>query len=83
MSTFQQVYQAISSLILDICDVEEEDISPSSTFEEINIDSIDYVEIGFMIKKTFQLTIPGKLFETQEISNIQGLCDHILENSPA
>jgi acyl carrier protein len=83
MFTFQQVYQAISALILDISDVEEEEITPSSTFEEIEIDSIDYIEMNFMIKKKFQLSIPGELFETQEISNIQGLCDHILNNSPA
>lgn len=82
MSVFNKVYQAITSVILDVSDIEEEALSPASTFEEVDIDSIDYIELGLMIKKTFNLSVEGRLFESGELSSIQDLCDHIINRLP-
>ena len=82
MSTFNKVYQVISDVILEVSDIEEDELSPTSTFEEVDIDSIDYIELGFTVKKMFGLSIDGKLFESGQLSNIQQLCDHILGNMP-
>jgi acyl carrier protein len=82
MSTFKQVYQAIIDVILNVSDIEEEELSPASTFEEVDIDSIDYIELGFMVKKNFNLSIDGALFESRELTDIQQLCDYIIGNMP-
>ncbi len=82
MSTFKQVYQAIADVILEVSDIEEEELSPKSTFEEVEIDSIDFIELGFMVKKNFKLSIDTALFESGQVNNIQELCDHIIGNMP-
>ena len=82
MSTFQKVYQAIADVILEVSDIEEDKLSPASTFEEVGIDSIDYIELGLVVKRNFGLSVDGKLFESGELSNIQELCDYIIGNMP-
>jgi acyl carrier protein len=78
MSEFKEVYQVIAEVILNVSDIEEEDLSPDSTFEEVNIDSIDYIELGFMVKKTFDISIDGELFESRKLTDIKQLCDYIV-----
>ncbi|GLX86234.1 acyl carrier protein [Thalassotalea loyana] len=81
--SFNTVYQAIADVILEVSDIEEEELAPSSTFEEVDIDSIDYIELGLMVKKSFHVNVDSKQFESGEISNIQQLCDYIVSNMPA
>lgn len=83
MSLFSKVYQSIANVILEVSDIEEDELSPASTFEEVDIDSIDFIELGLMIKKTFNLAIDGTLFETGELVSIQDLCEHIMGQLPA
>ncbi len=76
--SFQKVYSAITDLILEVSDIEEQELSPASSFEEVDMDSIDMIELGFMVKRTFNLAIDGALFESGELNNIQQLCDYIV-----
>ena len=63
------------------------DINLNSTFEELNMDALDYIEIEMVIEKELKIIIPNqmpKVFnlfvigdETIDIVDIKGLVDNV------
>ena len=56
----------IISIISDYLDIPEEELEDYKTFEDLNIDSLDFVEILFEIEEKFGAPI---IFEMQDHKN--------------
>ena len=64
------VAEFLQDAIVELKDVDEAALVPALTFEELELDSLDYVEIQLRIKKTFKVEITPELFASGQLKNL-------------
>lgn len=52
------ILSRVTSILVDYYDVSKEDVSPEKTWADMNLDSLDTVELIMEIEKEFNLSIP-------------------------
>lgn len=70
------IYDKIVEIIGDKTDIEVEEISMDSSFESLNIDSLDMVELVMDIEEAFDITVE----DSAELTTVSELVKYI-ENS--
>ena len=78
MITFNDVYEELKEMILEVKDFEEEEIHPHMTLEELDFDSLDFVQLTVIVKKKFDVTLTGEPFEAGEVKNLKDVCEHVV-----
>jgi acyl carrier protein len=68
------------SVILELKDIDEADLTPDMTLEQLALDSLDYVEIQVGIKKNFGVEILPELFTSGGVKTLGELVLHIEKN---
>ena len=58
-------------------DIDESALVPSLVLTDIDLDSLDYVEIQVGIKKTFGVSVDPDLFLSGKIKTLGDLCQYI------
>ena len=52
-------FEAVASIIADICSIERGKIAPNShTIDDLGIDSLDFLDVAFAIDKKFGIKMP-------------------------
>ena len=64
MPTQEDIYEKVSSTLVEALNVDEEDIKPTSTLVgDLGAESIDFLDIVFRLEREFGIKIPrGELF---------------------
>lgn len=57
------VYDKIAAIIADQLDMEVEDITSESTFEDLGADSLDVVDVIMTLEDEFDMEIPDEAIE--------------------
>lgn len=65
-----QADQYLRDAVLELKDIDEAALVPSLTLEELDLDSLDYVEIQVGIKKNFGVTIDPELFSAGTLKTL-------------
>ena len=60
-----QILNLLKPILADIFDVEESEITPATTFEELYADEYDITEIRFTIEEELDLTLDEKEMSAQ------------------
>lgn len=60
-----QILNILKPILADIFDVEESEITPATTFEELYADEYDITEIRFAIEEELDLTLDEKEMSAQ------------------
>lgn len=60
-----QILNLLKPILADIFDVEESEITPATTFEELYADEYDITEIRFAIEEELELTLDEKEMSAQ------------------
>ena len=76
------VAEFLQDAIVELKDVDEAALVPALTFDELELDSLDYVEIQLRIKKTFKVEITPELFASGQLKNLGDLTAYIEANQP-
>ena len=76
------VAEFLQDAIVELKDVDESTLVPALTFEELELDSLDYVEIQLRIKKKFKVEITPDLFASGQLKNLGDLYEYIEMNQP-
>ncbi|MFJ1468993.1 acyl carrier protein [Massilia orientalis] len=76
------VAEFLRDAIVELKDVDESALVPALTFEELELDSLDYVEIQLRIKKKFKVEITPDLFAAGQLKNLGDLYAYIEANQP-
>ena len=76
------VAEFLQDAIVELKDVDESTLIPALTFEELELDSLDYVEIQLRIKKKFKVEITPDLFASGQLKNLGDLYAYIEANQP-
>ncbi len=67
------IYNKISEMICDAKDLEPESITPETTLPELELDSLDYVELMVLAKREFNVTLTPEMFAKEPFMTLRGL----------
>src|SRR5437899_2616358 len=64
MQTQEEIFEKVSSTLVEALNVDEEDVKPTSTLQgDLGAESIDFLDIVFRLEREFGIKIPrGELF---------------------
>ncbi|MCW7548206.1 phosphopantetheine-binding protein [Photorhabdus sp. APURE] len=77
MTTQNNIFTKIKDRILVMKDIEEEEITPESSFVSLEFDSLDYVEIQVFILEVYGISIKAELFSNHSILTLNELTDYV------
>ena len=66
--------ERLKQLFVDKFDFKIEELKPTTTLEELGLDSLDMIEFSFDIEDEFNIRIPDKEFK---VTNIQEILDAV------
>ncbi|MDH7576809.1 MAG: acyl carrier protein [Bacillota bacterium] len=72
------IFEKVKAIIVEQLGVEEDDVTPETTFEELNADSLDIVELIMALEEEFDLEIPDE--EAEKILTVGAAVEYIKEN---
>ena len=76
------IAEFLREAILELKDIDEAALVPELTFDELALDSLDYVEIQLQIKKKYKVEIVPELFSSGQLKNLGELTAYIDANQP-
>jgi len=72
------IYEKVKAIIMDQLGVDEEDITPKTSFQDLNADSLDIVELVMALEEEFNLDIADE--EIENIQTIEDIVKYVKEN---
>ncbi|MES2939462.1 MAG: acyl carrier protein [Pseudomonadota bacterium] len=67
--------------VLELKDIDEALLVPGLALADVELDSLDYVEIQVGIKKNFGVTVDADLFVSGKIKTLGDLCQYIEDHA--
>ncbi len=83
MNATNDVFEFLRAMIFDMKDIDEDMVQPQTLLEELELDSLDYVEVQVGIKKRYGVDLTQELFTTGKITSIGNMIDYIVAESTA
>ncbi|MCW7762866.1 acyl carrier protein [Photorhabdus luminescens] len=77
MPTQSDIFTEIKNRILMMKDIEDEKITPESSFVSLEFDSLDYVEIQVFVLEAYGIVLKAELFSNHSISTLNELTDYL------
>lgn len=79
--TRQEIEEKVKAFLIDELEIEEENIRPEARLkEDMEIDSLDYVDIVVIVEKTFGFKIKPE--EMADVKTLEQFCDYIESKVP-
>lgn len=72
------IFEKVKSIVVDQLGVDEGDVTMETSFEELNADSLDIVELIMALEEEFDLDIPDE--EAEKIRTVGDAVDYIKKN---
>ncbi|HHV65227.1 MAG TPA: acyl carrier protein [Peptococcaceae bacterium] len=72
------IYEKVKNIVIDQLGVDEEDITPTTSFQDLNADSLDIVELVMALEEEFNLDIADE--EVENIKTIGDVVRYIKDN---
>jgi acyl carrier protein len=79
MSQHEMIYDKISEMICDAKDLEPEALTPETTLPELELDSLDYVELMVLAKREFNVTLNPEMFMKNPTMTLRELSQRIAQ----
>lgn len=81
MSDNEKIFTFLQNLIVDMKDCEESDVTREASFKDLELDSLDFVEVQVAVKKNYRVDLIQDLFAAGTISTIGQLVDFVESES--
>ncbi len=79
--TRQEIEEKVKAFLIDELEIEEESIRPEARLkEDMEIDSLDYVDIVVIVEKNFGFKIKPE--EMADVKTLEQFCDYIESKVP-
>ncbi|AMG92095.1 MULTISPECIES: acyl carrier protein [Citrobacter] len=79
MSQHEMIYNKISEMICDAKDLAPEALTPETTLPELELDSLDYVELMVLAKREFNVTLNPEMFMKNPTMTLRELSQRIAQ----
>ncbi|MDN5364894.1 MAG: acyl carrier protein [Thermacetogenium sp.] len=74
----QGIFEKVKSIIAEQLGVAEEELTPETSFEDLNADSLDIVELIMALEEEFDLEIPDE--EAEKIQTVGEIVEYIKDH---
>ncbi|HEM6801124.1 acyl carrier protein [Citrobacter koseri] len=74
MKKYQAIYDKVSEMISDAKDMELSMLTPDTILAQLELDSLDYVELMILSKREFNITLNAELFTQHPLMTLDELC---------
>lgn len=72
-----EVLEFLRNTIIELIDVDEADLVPEMLLEDLNLTSLDFVEISVVTKKKYGVELTFELFTSGAVKTLGMLVEHI------
>ncbi|EGW38619.1 MULTISPECIES: acyl carrier protein [unclassified Desulfosporosinus] len=72
------VFDKVKAIVVEQLGVDEANVTPETSFEELNADSLDIVELIMALEEAFDLDIPDE--EAEKIRTVGNAVSYIQDN---
>ncbi|HAA90199.1 MAG TPA: acyl carrier protein [Peptococcaceae bacterium] len=72
------MFEKVKAIIAEQLGVDEDEVTPETSFEELNADSLDIVELIMAIEEEFDIEIPDE--DAEKILTVGAAVEYIKEN---
>lgn len=72
------VFEKVRAIVVEQLGVEEEEVTLETSFEDLNADSLDIVELVMALEEEFNIEIPDE--EAEKIRTVGDAVNYIKEN---
>ncbi len=72
------IYEKVKAIVVDQLGVEEDEITPTTTFQALDADSLDIVELIMALEEEFNIDIADE--EVENIQTIDDIVKYIKDN---
>ncbi|GFN23970.1 acyl carrier protein [Moorellaceae bacterium AZ2] len=73
------IFNKVRSIVAEQLGVEEEEISMDTSFEDLNADSLDIVELIMALEEEFDIEIPDE--DAEKLTTIRAAVEYIKEHT--
>ncbi|KGP75894.1 acyl carrier protein [Desulfosporosinus sp. Tol-M] len=73
-----EVFEKVKAIVVEQLGVDEELVTPETSFKELDADSLDIVELIMALEEAFDLDIPDE--EAEKIKTVGEAVSYIKEN---
>lgn len=77
MKPYENIYSKISEMIADAKDMTLEALTPDTTLSQLELDSLDYVELMVLSKREFNVTLTAEMFMKKQPMTLRDLSLYI------
>lgn len=67
------IFEKVKAILVKELSLSEEEVTMTSSFEELGIDSLDLVELVMQIEEEFEITME----ESESLKTVKDVVDHI------
>ena len=72
------VFDKVKAIVVEQLGVDEANVTPETSFEDLNADSLDIVELIMALEEAFDLDIPDE--EAEKIRTVGNAVSYITDN---
>lgn len=72
------IFDKVRAIVVEQLGVDEDEVAMETTFEELNADSLDIVELIMALEEEFDMEIPDE--DAEKIKTVGGIVEYIKEN---
>ncbi|KAB2954444.1 acyl carrier protein [Heliorestis acidaminivorans] len=72
------IFEKVKAIVVEQLGVDEEDVNMETSFEDLNADSLDVVELVMALEEEFDIEIPDE--DAEKIKTIGQAVEYIKEN---
>ncbi|MBC9783360.1 MULTISPECIES: acyl carrier protein [Heliobacterium] len=72
------IFEKVKAIVVEQLGVDEEEVNMETSFEDLNADSLDIVELVMALEEEFDIEIPDE--DAEKIKTVGAAVDYIKEN---
>ncbi len=76
---YENIFEASVEIICDLKDFDEDEVKGDMTFEQLDLDSMDFIELQVVFRKKFGVNMESEVFADGKVSTIDEMCHYVLE----
>lgn len=73
------IFEKIKAIVVDQLDVEESQVNMDTTFEALDADSLDVVELVMALEEEFGIEIPDE--DAERLVNVKAAVDYVTQKT--
>ena len=77
MKPYENIYSKISEMIAEAKDMTLDALTPDTTLPQLELDSLDYVELMVLAKREFDVTLTAEMFMKKQPMTLRDLSLYI------